>query len=823
MLRLPLARAPRHSLFRRSLGSSRQATALDGAMFPWRRRHNATTAGDDADPSVAAPAPLTLSSRAEPPPAPTPAPRPASASSSSCSSSSRLYRRPRADKDLGDVWATDGIDIGVTDAFLPTNGALVFEISLRFPQVGRLWRVKRTHADFAALHSALESRFPTALYERGIRLPRAPRFAWDIRSASSSTCSRADRQMLVQLNMYLRKLLEIEDVYQDDTLRQFLTLRRAPSSGDVEVVATTLPMLTVTPTTADTAELDKMKGLEHLHAPLGEQAPPPVPPSCNRTIRFGASVYLRAAGGLSVSLTKRSGLSGSHKAVAVAAGVAGMALTGPLSAALAIGVVGGGIGKYQLNKSLYLTVSKPKQRAKATTPRRPQPRHQQRHALDDACTFVVENADFVSGPHRILQYGDVIHLFCRDVRKSIGVAQPPDCKHGHLTVVNALARRATLRLVSPYGHRGDIKCGSAVYMQILDGDWVGQFLGLQGDFVSTGGSPTVFTIGNQPTASSPTASCHSHESRGGVPTALSLSPSPTPLRLRVLVYNVWLMPRILNSLSDKLSPATDQRAQAIPRCLAPLDADVVVFCEAFCANARALLVDGMKRQGFIYETKVVGEKASVANKKAIDGGCFAMSRYPIDGFDERTFGAVAVGDDRMADKGVIYFQARLPGHVVHVFAAHLQAWETPSAVAARQRQLEIVRAFIDDKNISADDAVVIVGDLNVDKCSAQAEYDAMLQRLDASDPACRAGSPEYSFDPTTNALAVDGPSSGGRTERLDYVLSSNRHRAPTASWSEIVPLKATAAWQRPAKKGDSSAEQLVDLSDHYPVVCELTY
>eukprot|EP00644_Phytophthora_capsici_P017324 jgi/Phyca11/536564/estExt2_fgenesh1_pg.C_PHYCAscaffold_570013 len=53
----------------------------------------------------------------------------------------------------------------------------------------------------------------------------------------------------------------------------------------------------------------------------------------------------------------RSALSGSQKAAAVAAGVAGVALTGPLSAVFALSALGGGVGKYQLNKASYLSVS----------------------------------------------------------------------------------------------------------------------------------------------------------------------------------------------------------------------------------------------------------------------------------------------------------------------------------------------------------------------------------------------------------------------------------------------------------------------------------
>jgi hypothetical protein len=306
-----------------------------------------------------------------------------------------------------------------------------------------------------------------------------------------------------------------------------------------------------------------------------------------------------------------------------------------------------------------------------------------------------------------------------------------------------------------------------------------------------------------------------------------------------MTYNVWLLPSIVSSFSDKLSPSSLLRAQAIPRCLAPLDLDVVVFCEAFDSTARELLVAGMKAQGFLYETRAVGAGASfLSSKKAIDSGCFAMSRFPIYAFQERTFGSVAAGDDRMADKGVLYFQVRLPtrdgegdehaNQSVHIVGTHLQAWETPTAVATRSSQLQLVREFVDALELPHDEPVVIMGDMNVNNCAGDAsEYKSMLEALDVVDPPLADASSAFSFDPLTNALAVDGPSSGGQTERLDYVMLRRAHRQPVNTSTQVVQLKATPDWQSPSTSPSSAmgdgAEQLVDLSDHYPVIAEFQF
>ncbi|DAZ99098.1 TPA: hypothetical protein N0F65_008403 [Lagenidium giganteum] len=723
-----------------------------------------------------------------------------------------------------DVWGTEDADIGITNVIPSTTAdrGVIYEVSLRFPAAHKLWRIQRSFQDFADLHSALEARHRNALEVRRIYLPRPSRMSWD--TFRSSGLDQAAERMMLKLNGYIHKLLEIEEIHTNKAFRMFFTPRQ--DSADSETQASLLPSITVTAGTTRLSEVIELKtNCKETPAQFPRATTNPVKSQCDHVIYYGAGMQLRALGGLKVGLTKRSALSGSQKAVAVAAGVAGVALTGPFSAVLAIGALGGGVGKYQMNKTYYLTVGKSHSARSSrnsgsltSSPNSPSSPSQTRGSVVSATSehnecFVIENAGMFSSPRRPVKFGDLIHFFCKSVRKSVRISQPPDSKRGHLMVTNEESNMAMMRFVSPYGYRGPVVCGSHVYIQVLNGNWANQVMGLHGDFIATGNSPTVFKLCVHEHM------CQASEEAIPIPRPLPLR----PLKLRVMVYNVWLMPSILTSINGKLSPSTNQRAEAIPRCLASMDLDVVVFCEAFDPHAREILTKGMKEFGFLYETKVVGG-SSVANKKVIDGGTFAMSRFPLEQFQETTFGSVAVGDDRVADKGVIYFQTRVNNEVVHVFGTHLQAWNTPVAIGTRRCQLKRVREYMENMKISKDDVVVIVGDLNVNQCGnqeAQREYIDMLNILEVQDPPLVPSSSPYSFDPTTNNLAVAGPSSGGETERLDYVLIPNMFRQPAEVFAEVVQLKATKDWRAPMI--NTAPERLVDLSDHYPVVCELRY
>ncbi|KAF4039424.1 PX domain-containing protein [Phytophthora infestans] len=730
-------------------------------------------------------------------------------------------------------WLATDADVGITrvSASAAKSEHCSYEISLRFPQTRTLWLIQRSYTDFQRFHAAIESIFHQVLHARRIQLPKPSRLGWDAFRAQSARTAAADK-LRKQLNSYLHKLLEIESVHASDAFRDFVTPR--PESDDSEVVqedcadkvegSSSFRRLgssstSTTSTSTTVSSRDSVDGLLlDMPAPFPWRVPPPVvaPSTCDELVHFGGTIALTALGGLSVGLTKRSALSGSQKAAAVAAGVAGVALTGPLSAVFALSALGGGVGKYQLNKASYLSVCKPS------------------HGDDDTgIAFVVENAEQFSGPRRAARFGDAIHLYCRKVRRSVRIIAAPDSKRGHAMVSGGDAHKTTLRLVSPYGHTGPLRCGSQVFMQLVDGEWAGQLLGMHGEFITaTKYSPTVFqlgTISSEHVAVDCPETATKTEQQERLSGPFTVPRSAIPFKLRVMVYNVWLLPGFVSSFNEKVSPWASQRASAIPRCLASLNVDVVVFCEAFCSSAREKLVSGMKSQGFIYETKIVGDVSLLSSKKAIDGGCFAMSKYPLSNCEEVTFGNVASGEDRYADKGVIYFQVRVPvksysgsdtTQTVHIVGTHLQAWETSLAVATRKGQMTLMRNFVNSLRLPKHEPVIYAGDMNVNKHAdgaqiPEGEYTGMLDLLGVDEPQLQEKSPIYSFDPHSNDLAVDGPSSGGIAERLDYVMVDRSHRLPVSASTEIVQLKATKNW---APSRGAIDEILVDLSDHYPVV-----
>lgn len=263
-------------------------------------------------------------------------------------------------------------------------------------------------------------------------------------------------------------------------------------------------------------------------------------------------------------------------------------------------------------------------------------------------------------------------------------------------------------------------------------------------------------------------------------------------QLNVLAYNVWaLLPGLVaKDTSDRLTEVSKQ-----------LDGyDVIVFSELFENNRRETFLDRIRGQ-YPYQTQVVDRSGAIE-----DGGVLIVSRWPIEHEDQITF-SDCDADDCLAAKGVMYARINKGGQKYHVFGSHTQAWTAAENQATRAQQFSEMKAFMDQQNIPASDAVIIAGDLNVDKTNFPAEHQAMLNILNASEVQQVAGSYAYTADGNVNAWT------DGRPEFLDYVLTSNAHLQPQQASSDV----------RVPRSIDASVFTKYDLSDHFAIEAELTF
>ncbi|WP_418960070.1 sphingomyelin phosphodiesterase [Streptomyces tritici] len=298
------------------------------------------------------------------------------------------------------------------------------------------------------------------------------------------------------------------------------------------------------------------------------------------------------------------------------------------------------------------------------------------------------------------------------------------------------------------------------------------------------------------------------------PAAPAAETAATP-SLKVLTYNVFLF-------SKSLYPnwGQDHRAAAIPAAPFFQGNDVVVLQEAF-DNSSSDALKAKAAARYPYQTPVMGRSrtgwdatsGAYSSTTPEDGGVTILSKWPIVRKEQYVY-KDACGADWYSNKGFVYTVLDVNGTKVHVVGTHAQSTDpgcsAGEAAQTRSRQFKAMDAFLDAKNIPANEQVVVAGDLNVD--SRTPEYATMLADAGLAGADARTGHP-YSFDTQENSIAADRYPTDPR-EDLDYVLHRAGHARP-AGWTNNVILESTTPW---TVSSWGTTYTYDNLSDHYPVV-----
>ena len=287
--------------------------------------------------------------------------------------------------------------------------------------------------------------------------------------------------------------------------------------------------------------------------------------------------------------------------------------------------------------------------------------------------------------------------------------------------------------------------------------------------------------------------------------------------LNVLAYNIYMRPS--KTFNDGQSLRVPRIAEEIKRDYY----DVIVFNEAFDDHLRAELRKNLASV-YAYNAKV----PETGNPLRQDGSVKILSRWPIMNGNgkgqQRVFGLPCLGADCLADKGVVYVKIVKAGVPYHIFGTHLQADENPAMYGGklvtsrdvRRSQLNAIRKFINEMSIPKTEAVIITGDLNINRyANPPDEYNEMLKILNAAHPKIE-GYP-YSFDGRLNYLAR----SDGKQYLWDYVLYLGDHKQPMQHPGVGMAASNRVMFYRTDKPWRKMIPQLSwfiwDISDHFPV------
>ena len=302
--------------------------------------------------------------------------------------------------------------------------------------------------------------------------------------------------------------------------------------------------------------------------------------------------------------------------------------------------------------------------------------------------------------------------------------------------------------------------------------------------------------------------------------------------LSVLAYNVYLLPshvRAIPFMGERFAIAQEERAERIPPFLAPYD--VVILSEAYDDGARAMLLDGLRAQGFRYSTRILGSACRAASscKKGTvyeqpvaeseaprggegdtwfgeDGGVLIASKHPIGVASEWVY-ADCVEPDCNAAKGFIYARIDKGSARYHVIGTHAQfGWNTEQR-AAKAEQLRAIRQFIEGPSgIPHSEPVIVGGDFNV----LRHEFESLL-----GDEPLGMLAPTFRGHRYTRETRSDWAQRGNGY--VDYVLAKKGWRAPTYSSNCPMVFRTRFDFADRTLFSVVKGADYCDLSDHWAV------
>jgi endonuclease/exonuclease/phosphatase family metal-dependent hydrolase len=266
---------------------------------------------------------------------------------------------------------------------------------------------------------------------------------------------------------------------------------------------------------------------------------------------------------------------------------------------------------------------------------------------------------------------------------------------------------------------------------------------------------------------------------------------PAKANLKLLTWNIQMLPTALDFASEALQKKQALRAPWIIEHLNQQDYDVVVLQEVIDKPITAQLKEGLKSR---YPYLVaVDAKQRVAG---CSGGILFAGRVPLKYVAHIVYKNIT-GVDKLAEKGCVLVEGECAGLRFQVAGTHLQAGDD----ATNEKEFPEIRDGVLLPYEEQGVPVLLVGDMNV-----AATEPAFQRLLETTGTQC------FPLD-DPSPFTVDGKNSWNkpskRPKHIDHVLVSPRGTGTTIVRQTI---------QRARREHEGKT---MDLADHYGVVAEI--
>ncbi len=267
-------------------------------------------------------------------------------------------------------------------------------------------------------------------------------------------------------------------------------------------------------------------------------------------------------------------------------------------------------------------------------------------------------------------------------------------------------------------------------------------------------------------------------------------------QLKIITWNIYMLPRLFVHTGQM------QRAEQIADTLKNVDADVIVFEEAFDNKARNLIRDSLKAC-FPYESGDPGKNS----RWKTSCGVWIISKVPID-VVKQIYYKEANGSDRLATKGAILVEGQKDGFCFQLVGTHLQSDlnSGKNVQPIRDKQYAELKKQLLEPYAEENIPQFVAGDFNTIHDDS-ACYNHMVAAIKFTQCPLQ-GDKCYSYDYTKNDLVIG---TNNKPQLIDYIMYSAPPEQPISGNTQIAVF---------SKKWDVKHK---DLSDHFAISGTFSY
>lgn len=300
-------------------------------------------------------------------------------------------------------------------------------------------------------------------------------------------------------------------------------------------------------------------------------------------------------------------------------------------------------------------------------------------------------------------------------------------------------------------------------------------------------------------------------------------------QITLMSYNVMLVPSLLVFERDQIT-----RTNLLTKAKFLRTSDILCLQEVFQLEPSAILLNALA-ETYPYSTPILGDEddqdewnemwnmpTATGSLKFTSGGVMILSKWPIV-YAVQYFYQHACSAHRFVRTGfvysrILYGKKKRP---VHIFNTHLQPNDYRGCYRfgedkIREKQLHELNDFILSRNISHNELIFIVGDMNINRFNEE-QYETMLKILNVFPQDLHSSSIPYSWDSSFNAMT--NPRHGNQL--LDYIFLHRNHNPINSTWLNLITDRlASEQWHLLGRNHSFYNERnipLLELSDHYPV------